>query len=114
MLTLFTLLVWFHCTLALIFSIKHLVAMPALWGTFVQALVDRGHPSGLGAAISPLTTKAFSALVTWVMISLLGFLGAVYPFWGREKVRFFLLYTQEDLDKRIIRLIERLEQRNLI
>ena len=88
--------------------------MPVFWPQFFETLGERGYDQGFAALELTLTTKAFSALVTWVMITLLGFLGAVYPFWAREKARFFLLYTQEDLKKRIDQLIDRLEQRNLI
>lgn len=104
--TLGTIIIAAHLGLAAAFSLKFLIALPYVYPRRLRRLV------ALGKADAEVLTRSgagqvFSALIAWVIISVLGLFGAYLAFLkGKGYKRFFFAYSRKEMDN----LVESLSQ----
>ena len=94
--TLFTVLLLLHIILFITFSTK----------TFLSIWYINGQVNIRRARRQSTPVHILAVILTWGMISTLGLVGGYIFFLRHEKLRFFTMYTEEELNQRVDVLVE--------
>lgn len=105
---LFTVLYWvflLHVGLAGVFALKALLSVWYVNSNYLARRAMDGHGISQQTLRAGLLVKVLAALLSFGMISVLGFLGGYIPFLRNEKARFFSAYSKEEMDTRVDALV---------
>lgn len=102
---------WVHLVLAGIYSAKTLIGIWYINDRYTHIRASKGDPVCQKNLEIGWPARVLAAVFTWGMISVFGFLGGYLPFLRTEKVRFFFVYSKEELTQRVDALVEMAEQR---